>query len=73
MPHSQSEIRTAGYAFKSRPSRPLTIGAPIVTLMDVALPYTYLGTLMGFTPLPLPFFGGRAYQGLVQVAKFSLR
>jgi Mg2+-importing ATPase len=67
-------IRTAGNPFKSRPSRPLMTGVGIVALVGAALPYTYLGTLMGFTPLPLSLLGAIAliavtYLGLVQVVK----
>jgi Mg2+-importing ATPase len=67
-------IRTAGNPFKSRPSRPLTIGVAAVSLAGVVLPYTYLGALMGFVPLPLSLLGAitliaLTYLCLVQVVK----
>ena len=50
-------IRTAGNPFKGRPSWRLLIGVVAVSLAGAALPYTRLGALMGFTPLPLPLLG----------------
>jgi len=47
-------IRTAGNPFKSRPSGQLLIGVVAVSLAGAVLPYTSLGTVLGFTPLPLP-------------------
>jgi len=48
-------IRTAGNPFHSRPSLPLTLTTMFVVLFGTALPYTSLGALMGFTPLPVGF------------------
>jgi Mg2+-importing ATPase len=67
-------IRTAGNPFKSRPSRPLLIGVVAVSLVGAGLPYTHLGALMGFTPLPISLLGAIAlialtYLCLVQVVK----
>ena len=67
-------IRTAGNPFKSRPSRPLVLsvfGGVLAGLIVVVSP---LGALLGFAPLPPPFFGVLVlmivtYLGLVQVVK----
>jgi Mg2+-importing ATPase len=48
-------IRTAGNPFHSRPSLPLTITTMFVVLFGTVLPYTSLGALIGFTPLPVGF------------------
>ena len=50
-------IRTAGNPFKSRPSGRLLIGVVAVTIAGAVLPYTGLGPLLGFTPLPLSLLG----------------
>ena len=50
-------IRTADNPFKSRPSRPLLISVLTVVAVAGVLPYTPLGTLLQFTPLPLPLLG----------------
>jgi Mg2+-importing ATPase len=67
-------IRTAGNPFKSRPSRPLLIGVVTVSAAGALLPYTRLGALIGFTPLPLSLLGAIAllaltYLVLVQAVK----
>jgi Mg2+-importing ATPase len=67
-------IRTAGNPFKSRPSRPLLAGVVIISLFGAVLPYTGLGTLMGFTPIPMALLGAIAllaltYLMLVQAVK----
>ncbi len=67
-------IRTAGNPFKSRPSRPLLIGVLAVVAIAVVLPYTPLGRVLGFIPLPAPLLGVIAflavtYLFLVQAAK----
>ena len=67
-------IRTAGNPFKSRPSRPLLLGVVAVSLFGAVLPYTGLGALMGFTPIPLSLLGAIAllaltYLMLVQAVK----
>jgi P-type Mg2+ transporter len=46
-------IRTAGNPLKSRPSRPLLIAALAIVVLAGILPYTPLGTLLRFTPIPL--------------------
>ena len=50
-------IRTAGNPFKSRPSGRLLIGVVAVTIAGAVLPYTGLGPLLGFTPLPVSLLG----------------
>ena len=54
-------IRTAGNPLKSRPSRPLLIGVLVVVAIAVVLPYTPLGSLLGFIPLPVPLLGAIAF------------
>ena len=68
-------IRTAGNPLKSRPSRPLLIGVLAVVAIATVLPYTAVGTLLRFTPLPVSLLGAIAllavtYLLLVQVVKF---
>ena len=46
-------IRTAANPLKSRPSRPLLISVLTVVAVALVLPYTPLGGLLRFTPLPL--------------------
>jgi len=53
-------IRTAGNPLKSRPSRPLFLSVLVVVILTAALPYTPLGSLLGFVPLPLPLLGAIA-------------
>lgn len=48
-------IRTAGNPFHSRPSLPLALTTVAVVLGGVVLPFTKLGGLLGFTPLPVEF------------------
>jgi Mg2+-importing ATPase len=50
-------IRTAGNPFRSRPSGRLVFGVVAVTIVGAVLPYTRLGGLLGFTPLPLSLLG----------------
>jgi P-type Mg2+ transporter len=49
-------IRTAGSPLRSRPSRPLTITTLLVVGVGMVLPFSPLGRLLGFTPLPLSYF-----------------
>jgi Mg2+-importing ATPase len=49
-------IRTAGNPLKSRPSSWLTLNTLAVVAVGLALPWSPLAGLLGFTPLPLPFF-----------------
>ncbi|HZM10625.1 MAG TPA: magnesium-translocating P-type ATPase [Candidatus Limnocylindrales bacterium] len=46
-------IRTAANPLKSRPSRPLVISVLAIVTVATVLPYTPLGTLLRFTPLPV--------------------
>ncbi len=48
-------IRTARNPLRSRPSFALTITTIAIVLFGTLLPYTRLGSVMGFTPLPLTF------------------
>ena len=50
-------IRTAGNPFKSRPSRPLLISVLAVVAVATLLPYTPLGSVLRFTPLPVSLLG----------------
>lgn len=49
-------IRTQGNPLRSRPSRPLVLTSLAVVLVALVLPFTPLGTMLGFEPLPLSFF-----------------
>jgi P-type Mg2+ transporter len=49
-------IRTAGNPLKSRPSAWLTLNTLAVVAVGLALPWSPLARLLGFTTLPLPFF-----------------
>jgi Mg2+-importing ATPase len=49
-------IRTAGNPFRSRPSLPLTATTIAVVMAGIVIPFTSLGNILGFTPLPLAFF-----------------
>jgi Mg2+-importing ATPase len=67
-------IRTAGNPFKSRPSVRLLIGVIAVSVAGAVLPYTGLGALLGFTPIPLQLLGvisllALTYLFLVQAVK----
>jgi Mg2+-importing ATPase len=67
-------IRTRGNPLRSRPSAILTATSLAIVAVATALPYTPLGTRLGFVPLPGVFFlilAGMtvAYLGLVQVVK----
>jgi P-type Mg2+ transporter len=67
-------IRTAGNPFKSRPSGRLLIGVVAVSVAGVVLPYTRLGAVLGFIPLPVSLLGAIAllaltYLFLVQAVK----
>jgi len=48
-------IRTAGNPLRSRPGLPLTITTVAIVVFATLLPYTRLGSLIGFTPLPVGF------------------
>src|SRR5262250_1990430 len=67
-------IRTAGRPWSNPPSRALAWGVGASVAAGVALPFTPLAGLLGFTPLPPMFFGVLlmmivAYLGLVEVVK----
>jgi Mg2+-importing ATPase len=49
-------IRTAGNPFRSRPSLALTATTTVVVMAGIMIPFTSLGRILGFTPLPLAFF-----------------
>jgi Mg2+-importing ATPase len=70
-------IRTAGNPFRSRPSVALTTTTLLVVLAGTALPFTKLGAVLGFTPLPAGFLlfivlATATYLLLVQVVKQRL-
>lgn len=70
-------IRTARNPLRSRPSLPLTITTIAIVLFAVLLPYTQLGSLIGFVPLPLKFLifialATATYLLLVEVVKRKL-
>ena len=50
-------VRTRRPLLASRPSRSLIAATLVVLAGTLALPYTPLGHLFGFLPLPLPFLG----------------
>jgi len=67
-------IRTAGNPLKSRPAKPLLLAVFAVVAIAAVLPYTPLGKLLQFTPLPLSLLGAIGllavtYLVLVQVVK----
>jgi len=67
-------IRTAANPLKSGPSRTLLISVLAVVAVAVVLPYTPVGTLLRFTPLPVSLLGTIAvlavtYLLLVQAVK----
>ena len=67
-------IRTTGNPLKSKPSRWLTLNTLAVVIIGLVLPWSPLAGLLGFTPLPLPFFlflglSTLTYLLLVEVAK----
>jgi len=67
-------IRTATNPLKSRPSRPLLISVLAIVVVATVLPYTPLGSLLRFTPLPLSLlaviaFLAVTYLFLVQAVK----
>jgi Mg2+-importing ATPase len=47
-------IRTAGNPLKSRPSKPVLIAVTSIVSIAILLPFTPIGTLLGFVQLPLP-------------------
>jgi Mg2+-importing ATPase len=70
-------IRTAKNPFKSRPSGPLTFTTLLIVAVGIALPYTPLARMMGFTSLPGKFYvflaaATATYLVLVEIAKRRL-
>ena len=49
-------IRTAGNPLRSRPSLALTATTIAVVLAGIVIPFTSLGKILGFVPLPFAFF-----------------
>jgi Mg2+-importing ATPase len=67
-------IRTAGNPLRSHPSRSLLVAVFAIVAVAAVLPYTGLGKLLQFTPLPLSLLGAIAllavtYLLLVQAVK----
>jgi len=54
-------IRTAANPLKSRPSRPLLISVLAIVTLATVLPYTPLGKLLRFTPLPVSLLAAIAF------------
>jgi Mg2+-importing ATPase len=54
-------IRTAGNPLNSRPSRPLLATVFATVAVATLLPYTPLGAVLGFTPLPVSLLGAIAF------------
>src|SRR5205085_2025157 len=70
-------IRTVGNPLRSRPSWPLALTTLLIVALAIALPYTTLGVLLGFVPLPAAYFAFLAgasatYLLLVEFAKRPL-
>jgi Mg2+-importing ATPase len=70
-------IRTAGRAWRDRPSVALTASALIIVAIGILLPFSPLGGYFGFTPLPPDFLlflavATATYLALVEVAKRRL-
>lgn len=70
-------IRTYGVPWKSRPSPALLWTTLVIVACACALPYSPLGPILGFVPLPAGFFGFLAlatitYLTLVEFAKRRL-
>ncbi|HVS82826.1 MAG TPA: magnesium-translocating P-type ATPase [Pyrinomonadaceae bacterium] len=70
-------IRTAGNPFRSRPSLALTATTIAVVMAGIVIPFTSLGRILGFTPLPLAFFlflagATGTYLLLVEIVKRKL-
>ena len=57
-------IRTAGNPFRSRPSGKLLISVLVIALTGAVLPYSWIGAMLGFTPMPLALVGAIALLAL---------
>ncbi len=67
-------VRTRRPFYRSRPGRPLVIATLAIAGAAVVLPFTPLGRIFGFAPLPIKFFGWMAaivalYVVLAEVTK----
>jgi P-type Mg2+ transporter len=67
-------IRTMGNPFRSRPSRPLLLTTLFIAALGVALPFTPIASVMGFTHLPGYYYiflivVTAAYLVLVEIGK----
>jgi Mg2+-importing ATPase len=63
--------------FRSRPSMALTVTTLLVVLVGAILPFTSLGGVIGFTPMPAAYFvfliaATSTYLMLVELAKRRL-
>ena len=70
-------IRTMGNPFRSRPSMPLAFTTIFIVAVGIALPYSPLARMLGFTVLPFSYFVFLAlstltYLALVELAKRRL-
>jgi Mg2+-importing ATPase len=65
-------VRTRGPFWRSRPSTALTLSTLLVVCVTVALPYTPLGQIFGFAPLPALFLGLMALIVLIYVGSAEL-
>lgn len=65
-------VRTRGRFYKSRPSRSLLLATLVVALVTSVVPYTPLGVLFGFVPLPPLFLGMMVVLVLAYVASAEL-
>jgi Mg2+-importing ATPase len=70
-------IRTMGNPLRSRPSLPLAVTTILMVAIGIALPFSPLAEMLGFTPLPGPYFAFLAvstltYLLLVEIAKRRL-
>jgi len=70
-------IRTMGNPLRSRPSLPLAITTVSIVAIGTLLPYSPLAGILGFVPLPAPYFGFLilsviTYLFLVELAKRRL-
>ncbi len=70
-------IRTFGNPFQSRPSLPLAITTVLITIGGIILPFSPVARMLGFVPLPGPYFTFLAvstatYLLLVEFAKRRL-
>jgi Mg2+-importing ATPase len=70
-------IRTAGNPLRSRPSVALTATTIAVVVAGIVIPFTSLGEILGFVPLPFAFFvflagASATYLLLVELVKRRL-